>query len=61
MDRLLARFSLQRLAAGEAAMKMKTKSLASLAVVGVDIGKEAFHLAGLGTLERSPFAGRSGG
>src|SRR6516162_3729082 len=30
-------------------MKPKTKTTASLAVVGVDIGKEAFHLVGLGT------------
>jgi len=29
-------------------MKPKTKTTASLAVVGVDIGKEAFHLVGLG-------------
>ena len=30
-------------------MKPKTKTTASLAVVGVDIGKEVFHLVGLGT------------
>jgi transposase len=30
-------------------MKPKTKTMASLAVVGVDIGKEVFHLVGLGT------------
>jgi hypothetical protein len=30
-------------------MKPKTKTTASLAVVGVDIGKEIFHLVGLGT------------
>jgi transposase len=30
-------------------MKLKTKTTASLAVVGVDIGKEVFHLVGLGT------------
>src|SRR5262245_40187302 len=30
-------------------MKPKTKTPASLAVVGVDIGKEVFHLVGLGT------------
>ena len=29
--------------------KTKTKTTASLAVVGVDIGKEVFHLVGLGT------------
>src|SRR5215813_3175080 len=29
-------------------MKPKTKTTASLAVVGVDIGKEVFHLVGLG-------------
>src|SRR5215475_8042435 len=30
-------------------MKPKTKTMASLEVVGVDIGKEVFHLVGLGT------------
>ena len=30
-------------------MKTKTKTTASLAVVGVDIGKEVFHPVGLGT------------
>src|SRR5215469_2111710 len=30
-------------------MKPKTKTTASLAVVGIDIGKEVFHLVGLGT------------
>jgi transposase len=30
-------------------MKTKTKTTASLAVVGVDIGKEVFHLVGFGT------------
>src|SRR5215469_15343857 len=30
-------------------MKTKTKTTASLAVIGVDIGKEVFHLVGLGT------------
>ena len=30
-------------------MKPKTKTTASLAVVGVDIGKEVFHLVGLGS------------
>jgi hypothetical protein len=30
-------------------MKPKTETTASLAVVGVDIGKEVFHLVGLGT------------
>jgi transposase len=30
-------------------MKPKTKTTASLAVVGVDIGKEVFHLVGFGT------------
>ena len=30
-------------------MKRKTKTTASLAVVGVDIGKEVFHLVGLNT------------
>ena len=30
-------------------MKPKTKTTASLAIVGVDIGKEVFHLVGLGT------------
>ena len=38
-------------------MKPKTKTTASLAVVGVDIGKEVFHLVGLGTDGQSPFAG----
>src|SRR6185369_16890907 len=34
---------------GEAAMKAKTETpAASLAVIGVDIGKEVFHLVGFG-------------
>src|SRR6516162_10467797 len=52
MDRLLPRSSWPLMASGdetgEATMKPKTKTTASLAVVGVDIGKEAFHLVGLG-------------
>ena len=48
-------------------MKPKTESTtASLAVVGVDIGKEVLHLVGLGTVGlgtdgTSAFAGRLGG
>jgi hypothetical protein len=44
------------------AMKPKTETTtASLAVVGVAIGKEVFHLVGLNTDGQLPFAGRSGG
>jgi hypothetical protein len=43
-------------------MKPKTEiNTTSLAVIGVDIGKEAFHPIEFGPTGRSPFAGRSGG
>ena len=43
-------------------MKAKTETTtASLAVVGVDIGKEVFHLVGLNTDGTIAFAVRSGG
>jgi len=39
----------KRLSSGEAAMKPKMEpNIGSLAVIGVDIGKEVFHIVGLG-------------
>jgi hypothetical protein len=60
MDRLLYPPELacdgKRRSAGEAAMKAKTESDTALpAVIGIDIGKEVFHLVGLGTDGRMTF------
>jgi transposase len=64
MDRLLHLLLWPLMAGGnqeEAAMKTETVTNTSpLAVIGGDIGKEVFHLVGLGGDGRLPFAERSG-
>ena len=42
-------------------MKAKMESnQTSLAVIGIDIGKEVFHIVGFGSTGRLPFGGESG-
>ena len=62
MDRLLSPLSyLLTREQRRSSMKAKMEAnQASLAVIGIDIGKEVFHIVGFGSTGRLPFGGESG-